>query len=167
MPVGKDIMLQHHQEQPSHFRLTTLEDIKYLAPRLRYEDKREILASTGLLPYEALLKGYLENVIVFTIVNKKNIPVGIFGVNDCGRGVGAIWLLASEDLTTAQISFLRQCRDVVKVLNTKYKILWNFVDCRNSLHIKWLKWCGFKFINKQKYGVLNKPFYEFIRINNV
>ena len=122
------------------------------------------LASTGLLPYEALLKGYLENVIVFTIVNRKNIPVGIFGVNDCGSGVGAIWLLASEDLTTAQISFLRQCRDVVKVLNTKYKILWNFVDCRNSLHIKWLKWCGFKFINKQNYGVLNKPFYEFIRI---
>ena len=73
MQVGKDIMLQHLQEQPSHFRLTTLEDIKYLATRLRYEDKREILASTGLLPYEALLKGYLENVIVFTIVNKKNI----------------------------------------------------------------------------------------------
>jgi hypothetical protein len=166
MQTGKAIMLQHHQEH-NHFRLTTIEDLKYLAPRLRYEDKREILASTGLLPYEALLKGYLENVIVFTIVNKKNIPVGIFGVNDCGNGVGAIWLLASEDLTTAQISFLRQCRDVVKVLNTKYKILWNFVDCRNSLHIKWLKWCGFKFINKQNYGVLNKPFYEFIRINNV
>ena len=156
-----------HLKEYSYFRLTTLADIKFLAPNLRYEDKREILASTGLLPYEALLKGYLENVIVFTIVNKKNIPVGIFGVNDCGSGVGAIWLLASEDLTTAQISFLRQCRDVVKVLNTKYKILWNFVDCRNSLHIKWLKWCGFKFINKQKYGVLNKPFYEFIRINNV
>ena len=159
-------MLQHHQEH-NHFRLTTLEDIKYLAPRLRKSDKEEILASVGLTPYEAMMIGYLENVIVFTIVNKKNIPVGIFGVNDCGRGVGAIWLLASEDLTTAQISFLRQCRDVVKVLNTKYKILWNFVDCRNSLHIKWLKWCGFKFINKQNYGVLNKPFYEFIRINNV
>ena len=159
-------MSPQHQEF-NGIRKTIPEDIDYLAPRLRYEDKREILASTGLLPYEALLKGYLENVIVFTIVNKKNIPVGIFGVNDCGSGVGAIWLLASEELTTAQISFLRQCRDVVKVLNTKYKILWNFVDCRNSLHIKWLKWCGFKFINKQKYGVLNKPFYEFIRINNV
>lgn len=152
------------QQEFNGIRKTISEDIEFLAPRLRYEDKREILASTGLLPYEALLKGYLENVIVFTIVNKKNIPVGIFGVNDCGNGVGAIWLLASEDLTTAQISFLRQCRDVVKVLNTKYKILWNFVDCRNSLHIKWLKWCGFKFINKQNYGVLNKPFYEFIRI---
>jgi hypothetical protein len=159
-------MLQHQQES-NHFRLTSLEDIKYLALRLRYEDKQEIIASTGLKPYEALLKGYLENVIVFTIVNTKNKPVGIFGVNDCGNGLGAIWLVATNDLSTVQISFLRQCREVVKVFNNKYKILWNFVDCRNSLHIKWLKWCGFKFINKQKYGVLNKPFYEFIRINNV
>ena len=159
-------MLQHHQES-NHFRLTSIEDIKYLALRLRYEDKQEIIASTGLKPYEALLKGYLENVIVFTIVNTKNKPVGIFGVNDCGNGLGAIWLVATNDLSTVQISFLRQCREVVKVFNNKYKILWNFVDCRNSLHIKWLKWCGFQFINKKQYGVLQKPFYEFIRINNV
>ena len=39
-------MLQHHQEF-SHFKLSTLEDIKYLAPRLRHEDKQEILAGTG------------------------------------------------------------------------------------------------------------------------
>ena len=156
-----------HQQEFSHFRLSTLEDIKYLAPRLRKEDKQEILAGSGLIPYEALLKGYLENVIVFTIVNTKNKPVGIFGVNDCGNGLGAIWLVATNDLSTVQISFLRQCREVVKVFNNKYKILWNFVDCRNSLHIKWLKWCGFKFIRKTNYGVLQKPFYEIIRINNV
>ena len=159
-------MLQHHQES-NHFRLTFLEDIKYLAPRLRNEDKQEIIASTGLKPYEALLKGYLENVIVFTIVNTKNKPVGIFGINDCGNGLGAIWLVATNKLKDIQYPFLRENKKVIDFLNTKYKILWNFVDCRNSLHIKWLKWCGFKFINKQKYGVLNKPFYEFIRINNV
>ena len=82
-------MLQHHQGH-SHFRLTTIEDINYLAPRLRYEDKREILASTGLLPYEALLKGYLENVIVFTIVNKKNIffiIILIFIKNNTNYGI--------------------------------------------------------------------------------
>jgi len=159
-------MLQHHQGH-SHFRLTTIEDINYLAPRLRYEDKREILSNSGMIPFQALYLSYKYSDISFTIVNPKDEPVGIFGVNNAGNNIGAIWLLATNDLSTAQISFLRQCREVVKVLNTKYKILWNFVDCRNSLHIKWLKWCGFKFINKQNYGVLNKPFYEFIRINNV
>ena len=159
-------MLQHQQGN-NHFRLSTLEDIKYLAPRLRTSDKKEILASVGLTPYEAMMIGYLENVIVFTIVNKYNEPVAIFGINDVGQNVGAIWLLATDKLKDIQYSFLRENKKVIDFLNTKYKILWNFVDCRNSLHIRWLKWCGFKFINKQKYGVLNKPFYEFIRINNV
>jgi len=159
-------MLQHHQGH-NHFRLSTLEDIKYLAPRLRQADKEEILASVGLTPYEALMIGYLENVIVFTIVNKNNEPVAIFGINDVGQNVGAIWLVATDKLKDIQYSFLRENKKVIDFLNTKYKILWNFVDCRNSLHIRWLKWCGFKFINKQNYGVLNKPFYEFIRINNV
>ncbi len=156
-----------HQQEFSHFRLTTLEDIKYLAPRLRKEDKQEILALSGLLPYEALLIGFKNAVIVFTIFNPKNKPVGIFGVDDLGNGVGGIWLLATKDLAKIQIAFLKQCREVVKFLNTKYKILWNFVDCRNQLHIKWLKWCGFKFLRKTNRGVLQKPFYEIIRINNV
>ena len=159
-------MLQHHQES-NHFRLTSIEDIKYLAPRLRQSDKEEILASVGLTPYEALMIGYLENVIVFTIVNFENKPVAIFGIKDVGNNIGGIWLLATDKLKDIQYSFLRENKKVIDFLNTKYKILWNFVDCRNSLHIKWLKWCGFKFINKQKYGVLNKPFYEVIRINNV
>ena len=156
-----------HQQEFSYFKLTTLEDIKYLAPRLRQEDKQEILAGSGLLPYEALHIGFKNAVIVFTIFNPKNKPVGIFGVDDVGNGIGAIWLLATKDLAKIQIAFLKQCREVVKFLNTKYKILWNFVDCRNQLHIKWLKWCGFKFLRKTNYGVLQKPFYEIIRINNV
>ena len=157
-------MSLHHQER-SHFRLSTLEDIKYLAPRLRQEDKQEILAGSGLIPYYALLNGFQNSVIVFTILNPKNKPIGIFGVDDVGNGVGGIWLLATKDLATIKIAFLKQCREVVKVLNTKYKILWNYVDCRNKVHIKWLKWCGFKFLRKTNYGVLQKPFYEFIRTN--
>ena len=166
MRVGWVIMLQHQREF-SYFKLTTLEDIKYLAPRLRKEDKQEILAGSGLLPYEALLTGFKNSVIVFTIFNPKNKPVGIFGINNYGNDIGVIWLLATKDLAKIQIAFLKQCREVVKFLNTKYKILWNFVDCRNQLHIKWLKWCGFKFIRKLNRGVLQKPFYEIIRINNV
>tara|TARA_R100000234_G_C4970897_1_gene166155 strand:+ start:148 stop:639 length:492 start_codon:yes stop_codon:yes gene_type:complete len=153
-----------HQQEYSYFRLANLDDIKYLAPRLRYEDKQEILATNGRLPYYELLRGYKQSKIIFTIVNQKDKPVGIFGIDDLGGSVGGIWLVATDELATIQITFLRQCRQVVEFLNTKYKILWNYVDCRNDVHIKWLKWCGFKFINKKNYGVLNKPFYEFIRI---
>ena len=64
----------------NHFRLATIKDLKYLAPRLRFEDKREILSTAGMFPYTALYYSYLKSAIVFTIVNDKKEPVGIFGV---------------------------------------------------------------------------------------
>lgn len=152
------------QQEFNGFRLSTLDDVKYLAPRLRKADKQEILASVGLAPYDALLQSFLNSTMCFTIVNTKDVPVGIFGVTNFSNNVGGIWAMATDELQKIKISFLKECQEVVKLFNRKYKILWNFVDCRNELHIKWLKWCGFTFINKQKYGVLNKPFYEFIRI---
>jgi|TARA_R100000656_G_scaffold121662_1_gene96748 hypothetical protein len=148
----------------SHMRIATLKDVEYLAPRLRFVDKQEILAASGLTPFDALKKSFDSSQICFTIVNPKDEPVGIFGVADLGGVIGGIWMLGTDNLASIQIAFLKECKKVIQLLNKKYKILWNHVDCRNQLHIKWLKWCGFKFINKKNFGVLNKPFYEFIRI---
>ena len=159
MQVGKVIMLPHHQEF-NGFRKTIYRDIDYLAPRLRYEDKREILDSTGLNPYQALTECFNCSDVSLTIVDTKNIPVGIFGVSEDG----AIWLLATPEIKRIRFSFLRESRKVVNLLNKKYTLLWNYVDCRNDLHLRWLKWCGFSFLRKVKYGVNQKPFYEFIKL---
>ena len=159
MLLGKVSMSQQVKEF-NGFRLSTHEDCHYLADRLRYEDKREILANSGSTPYNALLRGYVASELCFTIVDKENVPVGMFGVNK----VGAIWLLATDDIYRIRFSFLRESKKVVQFLNTKYNPLWNYVDCRNTLHIKWLKWCGFVFLRKINYGVLNLPFYEFVRV---
>jgi len=159
MQVGKVIMLQHHKEF-NGFRQTKLEDIEYLAPNLRFEDKREVLDATGLPPYQALIHCFINAKVSFTIVDTEDVPVGIFGVNN----EGAIWLLATPQIKKIRFSFLRECKKVVDFLNTQFPVLWNFVDCRNELHIKWLKWCGFTFLRKLNYGVNQKPFYEFIKI---
>ena len=159
MQVGKVIMLPHHQEF-NGFRKTIYKDIDYLAPRLRFEDKREILDSTGLNPYQALTECFNCSDVSLTIVDTKNIPVGIFGVSEDG----AIWLLATPEIKRIRFSFLRESRKVVNLLNKKYTLLWNYVDCRNDLHLRWLKWCGFSFLRKVKYGVNQKPFYEFIKL---
>ena len=58
MRVGKVIMLQLQQEF-NGIRKTILKDVEYLAPRLRTEDKREILDGAGQTPYQALLKDML------------------------------------------------------------------------------------------------------------
>ena len=135
-----------HLQEHSHMRISTLDDVEFLAPRLRFEDKQEILSSVGLTPVDGLKLSFRNSALCITIVNPKGEAVGIFGIADLGGGVGGLWLLASEDLATVQISFLRECKKVIQLLNKKYKILWNYVDCRNELHIKWLRWCGFKFL---------------------
>ena len=106
------------------------------------------------------MRGYVASEFCFTIVDKENVPVGMFGVSK----EGAIWLLASNDIYRIRFSFLRESRKVIDFLNQKYPTLWNYVDCRNELHIRWLKWCGFKFLRKTNYGVLQQPFYEFIKL---
>lgn len=150
-----------HQQEYNHIRLTNIKDIKYLAPRLRFEDKREILSASGLTPYAGLYLSFKNSTICFTIVNFKNIPVAIFGIN---KKLSTIWLMATDGLKEIEKPFLKQNKQLINFLANKHKILWNYVDCRNELHIKWLKWCGFKFLRKVNYGVLNQPFYEIIKI---
>ena len=159
MQVGKVSMSQQVKEF-NGFRLSIHEDCQYLADKLRYEDKREILDATGFTPISGLTFSYVSSEVCFTIVDKNNIPVGMFGVSKDG----AIFLLASNEIKRIRYSFLRESRKVVDFLNTKYPMLWNFVDCRNELHLRWLKWCGFTFLRKLNYGVNQKPFYEFIKL---
>ncbi len=148
------------QQEFNGIRKTIFEDIDFLAPRLRQEDKREILDSVGLNPYQALSNGFYHSEICLTIVDTKDIPVGMFGVSE----EGAIWLLATPEIKRIRFSFLRESRKIVNLLNHKYKLLWNFVDCRNELHLRWLKWCGFKLLRKLNHGVNQKPFFEFIKL---
>jgi hypothetical protein len=82
-------MLQHHKEF-NGFRISKLEDVDYLAIRLRFEDKREVLDASGSTPYQALLGGYIQSEICFTIVDTKDVPVGMFGVSK----EGAIWFIS-------------------------------------------------------------------------
>ena len=96
-------MSPHHQEF-NGIRKTIPEDIDFLAPRLRFEDKREILDSTGLNPYQALTECFSCSEISLTIVDTKNIPVGIFGVSEDG----AIWLLATPDIKEYASLFKRE-----------------------------------------------------------
>lgn len=148
-----------HQQEFSGLQVTTIKDVEYLAPRLKFEDKREIDANTGNTPYQALLKGYFQSEICLTLIGN-NKPVGIFGVSK----EGAVWLLVTNDIKKHKIKFIKESRKVISFLNKKYPKLWNYVDERNKLHIKWLKSCGFIFLQKVPYGKYQLPFYEFIRI---
>ena len=77
------------------------------------------------------------------------------------------WLLTTPAIQKVWLPFLRGSRTWVNDINKKYPILYNAVDAEYTLAINWLKFVGFTFIKEHdKWGVGNKPFLEFVRIDN-
>tara|TARA_R100000655_G_scaffold71353_1_gene109719 strand:+ start:321 stop:797 length:477 start_codon:yes stop_codon:yes gene_type:complete len=140
------------------------DDIDYVARHLRDADRKEIQAYVGISPIEALSKGYQHSKKCFTgMANNK--PFVMFGAVPVLEDVGSIWLLGTDQVLSNKIQFLRQSKYWLDIIHKDFPLLFNYVDARNAVHIRWLKWLGFKFINLHKsFGVEQLPFYEFVRI---
>lgn len=140
-----------------------------LAPRLRSADVQEILAASGSEPLQCLLDGVTTSSPCFSIMHD-DVVMGMYGVVAMGPTVGGVWLLGSQDLVTNpfRTEFIRKCRSYAADLFTGYEILGNYVDERNALHIRWLKWMGAHFIRRvPQYGVAQLPFLEFVMIRGM
>ena len=147
-----------------HLRVATEQDCIYLSENLRKEDYQEIKAVSGLPPLASLIIGLRISDVPLVICDENNKPVAMLGVVPQGL-FGVIWMVGTEELKKISLSFIKNCKGVCDVLQKNYQLLCNFVDARNTLHINWLKWMGFSFINKhQRYGVERRLFYEFVKI---
>jgi hypothetical protein len=140
-----------------------LRDAFVLAPRLRKEDVAEVQAH-GITPLDAITHGVKAGGAWVGCAG--GMPIGIYGLAPGADPlVGHPWMLATDDLVTHQKWFLRHCRAGVAEMQSRYPVLVNVVDARNAVHIRWLRWCGFTFINLHKeFGPERRPFYEFVRI---
>lgn len=132
-------------------------DIFAVAPLLRTEDLQEIAAGSGKDPEEVLKAGFRGEVC--NTIDSEIGPLGMYGCTG-----GRIWMLATTGLPLAARSFLRQSRKVISDLHLRYPILYNVVDERNKVHIKWIRWCGFSFINRlPSHGIEQRPYLEFAK----
>jgi len=151
-----------------HTRIAVKTDIPFLADRLRKADREEVKASGGLSPRAALQRGWAHSEIARTIrTDNSGKPVAIYGVVRIDQELpsGGVWLLGTDDLTSYGMPFARRCGEHIEMLQESYPVLFNYVDARNSLHIRWLKWSGFRFIRRHEcFGHEKRPFYEFIRV---
>lgn len=148
-----------------YIKVATEEDAILLSTNLRKEDEEEIKAYANIQPKEALILGVRQSKIPLAVYDKKGKIVFLCGVRNINNRLGQVWLLASPELETISISFLRNCRQVADLYTKDHTLLFNYVDERNELHIKWLKWCGFTFINRiEEFGFEKRPFLEFVRI---
>lgn len=153
-----------------YVRKASMEDVEYLAPRLKEADRREIVAATGLPVKQILELGLMMSDECFVMVSKDDIPGGIFGVHGLpeDQTIGVPWMVTSDLLRTEGIQFLRECSTWIERLQGNYQMLLNYVDKRHTVAIRWLKWCGFRFTREiTEFGYAKIPFIEFVRYRNV
>lgn len=138
------------------------EDILSLSTRLREADVKEILYASGENPETVLMETFKEGQTMW-VGCRNNIPHIIYGVvPSLTKGVGLPWMVCTDELKASPMTFMRTCREWVSNQSESYPVLTNFVLAENELHIKWLKWCGFKFVRLHKeFGVMKQPFWEF------
>lgn len=148
-------------------RRSIIPDVATLAKTLRPEDEAEVRAAAGIAPFRALMLGYTTSTECFTIYEEETgRPVGMFGHRIVEKNVCAsIWLLASTHLVQHKWKFLRESRRWLDHIHSQTPLLFNVVDQRNTLHLRWIEWLGFKFIRViPDYGTEKRPFVEFAKV---
>ncbi len=152
-----------------HVRTPTDADIAFVVNNLRDADRDEISAATGAKnPALIVSEAVRLSVPGITLLAPTGEPVGLAGVVpavQAGNSLGIIWMVGTDGIETCRRPFLRHSRVLSEWLNSKYDVLANCVDARNTVHIRWLRWCGFTFINRhEQYGAEGRPFLAFVRI---
>lgn len=137
-------------------------DIDTLVENMREADKLEVNAAT---------KMGIKNAVVSSVKLASYAKTGL--VNDeliCMWGVcplslvsskGSPWMLGTDLINKRQKLFLRRSKPILEEIKKDYKHLENYVDVRNTLSVKWLKWLGFKMEDPIPYGVNGELFHKF------
>lgn len=129
---------------------------------IRQADYDEVKASCGLHPITAISEGVKMSTKSWTaLYNGK--PACIFGVTPVSimTGTGCPWMLGTSDILKMKRKFLIKSKDVVKEMLEICPILINYVDTRNKVSIRWLRWLGFTVYDPEPYGLNGEPFHRF------
>ena len=135
----------------------TVEAALEVASNLRPDDRREVEEGWGLDPIEHLPKAALSgDGVWFEVPNGKT--AGLAGVDQGG----IIWMVCTPAIHEYPITFAREAKRFVE--SRTEPLLWNVFDKRNTVHLKLLKFLGFKFLREIFHGPNNLSFIEFCRV---
>ncbi|MBP2312989.1 hypothetical protein [Azospirillum soli] len=145
----------------------TAEHAAHLAPRLRKADVEEIAASSGRTPIESLQCSVASSAESYAVISDGQ-PIAIFGVVSIVDGVGFPWLMGSDELSQYPEAFIKSCMPVIEFFHGRFPVLTGMIDARNTLHLRWLEWCGFELVQRHPdFGVGGVDFWQFRRVHHV
>lgn len=140
-----------------------------LAFNLRQEDKYEV-AIIGHDPLTALITPFRytrENVNTYTILDLQGNVKSMFGVVSQRNNPkhGSVWFLSSELTKQEWKYFLKRNKTWTEYFLSDYDFVANIVPKWNKKTIRWLKWQGFSFKDKELIvnGIEMLYFYRQIR----
>ena len=142
-----------------------MEDASTIAPHLRDADKNEITASSGPNHVTAILYSILSS-DAWTVCLPDGTPICIYGVGDDTVGGGIPWMVGTDEMVKHRKALIRDAREWIDgQLQYHFPLLHNYVDGRNTTHIKWLHHMGFIVTDVPEYiGVDPEvPFHSFYR----
>ncbi len=137
-------------------------DIAVLVRNMRDHDKQEVNAATHMG-----LRNAVQTSVIMSTYSKTGLVndelVCMWGVCPISllSGSGSPWMLGTDLITEKQRIFLRRSKPWLDDIRKDYRYLENFVDARNVMSIKWLKWLGFEMDEAEPYGIHGEPFHKF------
>ena len=127
-----------------------------VASNLRPEDEAEVREGHGHDPLTTIpLCSQQGFCVYFTVPNGET--AGIAGVHENGQ----IWMLCTPAIHKYPLTFAREAKRFID--SRPEPLLWNICDKRNTVHLKLLKFLGFKFLREVKHGPNNLTFIEFAK----
>lgn len=137
-------------------------DITWLAKHLRTQDQQEVIASHGEDFHQIIRQSIEQSSDAWALlVDGKLMFIAGIGEVSLISGVASPWLLGTDLVTKYPKVFLSYTRQLIREVLKTHEVLFNFVDVRNTLAIRYLKHMGFVFHEAQPYGRLNQLFYPF------
>lgn len=141
------------------FRPAGMHHVAPIAARMRAADVAEVKAMSGRSPHDALMFSLQKSSVAWTALfdGRPEVMFGIGDLNILAR-VGSPWLLGTDVVVAEYRQFLRASRDWSEQLFADYDLLRNFVDDRNEVSKRWLKWLGFTLLDPAPIGINGEAF---------
>ena len=144
-------------------RPATDEIAEYLIPRLRQADIDEMWAAHHLEPSMGVWLSLAVSRDTSYAGFVDDEPVCLFGVAlpHILIPAGRPWMVGTDQVPKHSTAFLRMSREHVKKMSKQFPYMFNFVDDRHKVAIRWLRWLGFTVEEPAPYGAEGLPFRHF------
>ena len=142
--------------------------VEAMRGRFRAQDDAECRAASGFSADREAMAAVMAPGLRWTAFAGGE-PFCVFGVTPKSMllSTGCPWLLGTDAVLDNWVGVLKLSRGYVKQMLQPFDKLENYVDARNTVSMKWLKWCGFSFDAAEPYGILGLPFHRFYMTKEV